>query len=103
MALDAGAAPSSARRRDPAGPLGASLRWGLGWTIVVATLGATAGCVSATPVEAPAPTNDSSTNSTSSYDDRYSDCVDSLGDMPDAAEHHIDACEAVGAGRALAR
>ena len=81
MALDAGAAPSSERRREPAGPLGASLRWGLGWTIVVATLGATAGCVSATPVEAPAPTNDSSTNSTSSYDDRYSDCVDSLGDM----------------------
>ena len=103
MALDAGAAPSSARRRDPAGPLGASLRWGLGWTIVVATLGATAGCVSATPVEAPAPTHDSSTNSTSSYDERYQDCVDALGDMPDAAEHHIDACEAVAAAGAFPR
>jgi hypothetical protein len=79
------------------------LRWGLGWTLVVATLGATTGCVSATPVEAPLPADDSSTDSTPSYDDHYRDCVDSLGGMPDAAEHHIDACEVVAAARALPR
>ena len=103
MALDAAAPIRRERGRDPARPLVASLRWGLGWTLVVATLGATTGCVSATPVEAPAPTHESSPNSTSSYDERYQDCVDALGDMPDAAEHHIDACEAVAAAGAFPR
>jgi hypothetical protein len=103
MALDGSASPSGERHRDHVGPLGASLRWGLGWTIVVATLGATAGCVSATPVEAPAPVDDSSTNSTTSHEDHYSDCVDALGGMPDAAEHHIDACAVASAAGAFSR
>ena len=101
MALDAGVAPSGGRPRAARGPLTASLRWGLGWTVVAATLGAAAGCVSATPVEAPAPADDPSTNSTTSYGDHYRECVDSLGAMPDAAEHHIDACAAVAAAHAF--
>ena len=71
-------------------PLSASLRWGLGWTVVLATLGATAGCVSATPVE-------DSPDIDHSYDDHYGRCVDALGGMPDAAEHHIDACQVAAA------
>jgi hypothetical protein len=62
----------------------ASLRWGLGWTIVAATLGSTTACVSGTPVEEPV-----------DIDHSYSACVDALGEMPDAVDHHVDACAAV--------
>ena len=68
------------------GPLAASLRWGLRWTIVVAALGASGGCVSAIPAEAPVDTDNS-----------YSACVTALGDMPDAVDQHIDPCRAVAA------
>jgi hypothetical protein len=86
MALDVDAAQVHGVHRASPGPLAASLRWGLGWTIVVASLGATTACVSSTPGEAPA-----------DHDDSYSTCVSALGGMPDAINHHIDACAAVAA------
>ena len=67
-----------------AGPLTASLRWGFRWTIVVAAVGASAGCVSAVPADDPI-----------DRDDSYSACVAALGDMPDAVGQHIDPCRAV--------
>jgi hypothetical protein len=70
--------------RRSTGPLTASLRWGLEWTIVAATLGSAAACVSTAPVDDPV-----------DIDDSYSTCVDALGGMPDAIDHHIDACQAV--------
>jgi hypothetical protein len=84
MALDTKPVSVDDRARHSTGPLAASLRWGLGWTIVAATLGTSAACVSTAPVEAPI-----------DEDDSYSACVSELGDMPDAANHHIDACAAV--------
>ena len=104
---------------QPARPLSASLRWGLGWTVIAATLAA-AGCASATSVDDPADidhttvvsttivsttvvsttgdsTTDDSTTGDSTTDDSttddYASCVAELGGSPDAIEHHIDACE----------
>jgi hypothetical protein len=48
--------------------------------------------VSATPIDDPLDTDHS-----------YSDCVRALGDMPDAIDHHIDACQAVEAAGAAMR
>ena len=84
MALDTAPVRVGDPERHSAGPLAASLRWGLGWTIVAATLGTSAACVSTAPAEAPI-----------DRDDSYSACVGELGGMPDAANHHIDACAAV--------
>jgi hypothetical protein len=67
-----------------AGPLSARLRWGLGWTIVVATLGASVGLVSAADRD-----DEHDTGRT------HSACVGVLGQMPDAVDQHIDACQAV--------
>ena len=92
MALDAGSAIVDTTDRRSTGPLTASLRWGLGWTIVAATLGTTAACVSATPVDDPV-----------EFDDSYSTCVGALGEMPDAIEQHIDPCRAVAAAAAARR
>jgi hypothetical protein len=89
MALDTNAAMVDKTDRRSTGPLTASLRWGLGWTIVAATLGTTTACVSATPVDEPV-----------DIDDSYSACVAALGEMPDAIDHHIDACQAVVAAAA---
>ena len=86
MALDGNPATVNDTGPHAAGPLAASLRWGLRWTIVVAALGASAGCVSAIPAEAPVDTDNS-----------YSACVTALGDMPDAVDQHIDPCRAVAA------
>lgn len=93
MALDCAAPQTVERGRAPSRPLSASLRWGLGWTAVVVTLGATAGCVSATPVDDPPVIDDSS--------DSYAACVAELGGSPDAIEHHINACEVAAAARAF--
>jgi hypothetical protein len=92
MALDTNAPIVDKTDRQPTGPLTASLRWGLGWTIVAVTLGTTAGCVSATPVDDPV-----------DFDDSYSVCVGALGEMPDAIEQHIDPCRAVAAAAAPRR
>jgi hypothetical protein len=86
MALDVKAAQVQVVHRASAGPLAASLRWGLGWTIVVASFGTTTACVSSTQREAPV-----------DQDDAYATCVSALGGMPDAIGHHIDACAAVAA------
>jgi len=86
MALDANPVIVDKSDRLSTGPLTASLRWGLGWTIVAATLGTTAACVSATPVDDPV-----------EFDDSYSRCVSALGEMPDAIEQHIDPCRAAAA------
>ena len=86
MALDANPVIVHETDRRSTGPLAASLRWGLGWTIVAVTLGTTAACVSATPVDDPV-----------EFDDSYSVCVGALGGMPDAIEQHIDPCRAVAA------
>jgi hypothetical protein len=101
MALDTRVAPH-APQQDCGRPVIASLRWGLGWTIVVATLGATAGCVSESRVEAPGDVDDSTRDySRRDYSRRdYSSCLDELGGMPDAADHHIDACQALAAATA---
>lgn len=95
MSLDIDARRGDEHGRDTARPLMASLRWGLGWTVVVAALGAAAGCVSATPVDDPPSIDDSSDSF-----DSYADCVDALGGSPDAIEHHIDACRVAAAARA---
>jgi hypothetical protein len=86
MALDANPVIVDKSDRPSTGPLTATLRWGLGWTVVAATLGTTAACVSATPVDDPV-----------EFDDSYSACVGALGEMPDAIEQHIDPCRAVAA------
>jgi hypothetical protein len=86
MALDRNPTMVDEMDRHATGPLTASLRWGLGWTIVVAALGASAGCVSSVPVDDPV-----------EFDDSYSTCVGALGEMPDAIEQHIDPCRAVAA------
>ncbi|HZB42548.1 MAG TPA: hypothetical protein VE487_16365 [Ilumatobacter sp.] len=78
--------------RHATGPLAVSLRWGLGWTVVIATLGAAPGCVTATPVDDPV-----------EIDDPYSACVTALDDMPDAVNQHIDPCRAVAAATAAGR
>jgi hypothetical protein len=90
MALDRKPAMVDEMDGNATGPLTASLRWGLGWTIVVATLGASAGCVSSVPTDDPI-----------NRDDSYSTCVAALGEMPDAVDQHIDPCRAVAA--AIAR
>ncbi len=97
------AAPRRDHTSEPSRPITASLRWGLGWTVVLATLGAGAGCASATPIDAPADHDESSVDINRTYDDQYSKCVDALGGMPDAAQHHIDACEVVAAAAAFSR
>jgi hypothetical protein len=89
MALDRCPAIASGTERDATRPLTASLRWGLGWTIVVASLGASAGCGSPAAVDAPATTDNS-----------YSACVTAVGGMPDAVDQHIDACTATVAASA---
>ena len=89
MALDHDPAMVNDMDRHPTGPLTASLRWGLRWTIVVAAVGASAGCVSAVPAEDPI-----------DRDDSYSACVAALGDMPDAVDQHFDPCRAVAAAAA---
>jgi hypothetical protein len=91
MALDTGrAVVDDPMDRRSSSPLTASLRWGLGWTVLVA-LGTCTACVSATPIDDPLDTDHS-----------YSDCVSALGDMPDAIDHHINACQAVeSAGAAM--
>jgi len=89
MALDRNPATVSDPDRRAAGPLAASLRWGFRWTIVAAALGASAGCVSALPAEAPI-----------DRDDSFSACVTALGNMPDAVDQHIDPCRAVAAASA---
>jgi hypothetical protein len=86
MALDANPVIVDKTDRRSTGPLAASLRWGLGWTVVAVTLGTTAACVGATPVDDPV-----------EFDDSYSVCVGELGQMPDAIEQHIDPCRAVAA------
>ena len=110
MALDLGAQSPPPEPDQPARPLSASLRWGLGWTVIAATLAA-AGCASATSVDDPAdidhttvvPTTIVSTTIVSTTiasttddftTDDYASCVAELGGSPDAIEHHIDACEA---------
>jgi hypothetical protein len=92
MALDHIPTTVNDMDRHPAGPLAASLRWGLRWTIAVAALGASAGCVSAVPAEDPIDQHDS-----------YSACVTALGGMPDAVNQHIDPCRAVAAAAASNR
>ena len=85
-------------------PLPASLRWGLGWTVLVASLGVVAaGCTTGASVDAPGEfggTSSVTTTIESTPDDGASDdapCVIDLGGTPDAIERHIAACE--GAGR----
>ena len=92
MALDTKPVRVDDMARHSTGPLPASLRWGLGWTVLVATLGTTAACVSTAPVEAPV-----------DNDDSYSACVSALGEMPDAIDQHIDACSAVATASAAMR
>jgi hypothetical protein len=94
MALDRGAQPLPPRPGQHTGPLSASLRWGLGWTVIAATLAA-AGCASATSVDDPADIDHTTVVSTTVIArDDYASCVAELGGSPDAIEHHIDACEA---------
>jgi hypothetical protein len=89
MALDRNPPTSTDMDLHATGPLTASLRWGLRWTIVVAAVGTSAGCVSATPTDDPI-----------DRDDSFSECVAALGDMPDAVDQHIDPCRAVAAAAA---
>jgi len=95
MALDLGAQPTAPRPGQHTRPLSASLRWGLGWTVIAATLAAT-GCASASSVDDPAEIDHTPVISTTvvSTSDDYASCVAELGGSPDAIEHHIDACEA---------
>jgi hypothetical protein len=110
MALDLGAQPHAPQPGQHTRPLSASLRWGLGWTVIAATLAA-AGCASASSVDDPADidhttvvsttlisgTDDATTDDSTTDDyttDDYASCVAELGGSPDAIEHHIDACEA---------
>ena len=78
--------PASVQSMDhqSTSPLSAGLRWGLGWTIIVATIGASVGLASASQRD-----DEFNTQGT------YAACVSVLGHMPAAADHHIDACEAV--------
>ena len=94
MALDLGAQSPPPEPDQPARPLSASLRWGLGWTVIAATLAA-AGCASATSVDDPADIDHTTVVSSTivSTTDDYASCVAELGGSPDAIEHHIDACE----------
>jgi hypothetical protein len=100
MALDLGAQPPPPQPGQHTRPLSASLRWGLGWTVIAATLAA-AGCASASSVDDPAEIDHTPVISTTvvsttvvSTTGDYASCVAELGGSPDAIEHHIDACEA---------
>ena len=53
MALDVGAQPPPPKPDQPTRPLPASLRWGLGWTVIAATIPAArhGGGIEVRPVE----------------------------------------------------
>ena len=105
MALDGTAPPSRPHDDHATRPLAASLRWALGWTVLVAGLGSAAGCATGATVDAPAGVDGTSihptsihptsvpTTSVDSTPEDYASCVIDLGGSPDAIEHHIDACE----------
>jgi len=101
MAFDGAAPPPPRPQHDQATrPLAASLRWALGWTVLVAGFGSAAGCATGASVDAPAGVDITSVHSTAVHStsddftsDDYAACVAELGGSPDAIEHHIDACE----------
>lgn len=99
MALDA--APG-VRPQPPhqSRPLSASLQWGLGWTVLVASLGVVAsGCATGASVDAPGDIGGTSVIPTT-IESRSGDdvsagtaCVIDRNGTADAIEHHIAACE----------
>ena len=93
MALD-GIAPRP-HHQQPAHPVPASLRWGLSWTVLVASLGIVAGYAAGSSVEAPAE-YDGTSIVTTTIEPATIDatCVSDGRGTPDAIEHRIETCQA---------
>ncbi len=99
MALEGAGPPPRPPHDQPSHPLPASLRWGLGWTVLVASLGAASGCATGASVEAPAEYDVTTTVATTvaPTSDDASCVIDVIeaGGSPDAIERRIHACDAV--------
>jgi hypothetical protein len=85
-------APTEIRAQRSTHPTVAALRYGLGWTVAVCTLGATVGLATT-----------AAASDTSNSSGGYAVCVDSLGGMPDAVNQHIDPCRSVDTATAARR